>query len=97
MIVCLLIVNVTTRPDKQDVLSEDVINGEKHLESIKASLANAEKRIGSSLVSTPSDLSSGSANAPERRRKKLGPWALNTCFAEASNLLEATQKESILR
>ncbi|KAI2799563.1 hypothetical protein RDWZM_007581 [Blomia tropicalis] len=82
-----------SRNERQDVLSRDILESEKHMENIKQSLANAEKKISNSLLSGTSDSSSVT---PEKKIKKLASSSLSTFFNDASECLAQTKKDSIL-
>ena len=76
------------------MLSQDVINSEKHVENIKTALTNSEKKITGALLGGTSD--STSIATPEKKIKKLPGSSLSNCFNEASELLSSSKNDSVL-
>lgn len=83
-----------SKNDRQEILSQNVINSEKHVENIKTALTNAEKKISGSLLGGTSD--SSSAATPEKKIKKLPGASLSNCFNESSELLATSKTDSVL-
>lgn len=83
-----------SKGDRQEILAQNVINSEKHVENIKTALTNAEKKISGSLLGGTSD--SSSAATPEKKIKKLPGASLSNCFNESSELLATSKTDSVL-
>ncbi|KAI1293852.1 Rho GTPase-activating protein 44 [Halotydeus destructor] len=72
-------INLSSRGEKSDVLSNDLINGEKRLELLKQSSQNVEKKLAICLQGAGAGCD---AIAVDKRFKKMPEAQLHLCFQE---------------